>query len=108
MRFSFPSEQHVKIPHMGWNEVRPTQRGRAHPVLSALPEGAECYFVHSYYPAPARDDLILATTEYAGLEFACVVGEGNLLATQFHPEKSGRPGLDLLAAFLEWDGTMPA
>lgn len=93
--------ERYKIPHMGWNQVRPV---KDHPVLAGLPTGAEFYFVHSYYPSPADKAHILAVTEY-GQEFPSVIGMRNLVATQFHPEKSGRFGLLLLANFLKWDGT---
>ncbi len=90
----------LKIPHMGWNQVRLV---KDHPVLANLPAGAEFYFVHSYYPAPAVADHVLGVTDY-GQEFPSIIGAGNLLATQFHPEKSGRHGLELLRNFLAWDG----
>ncbi len=91
----------LKIPHMGWNKVKFLQ---AHPVWQGLPADAEYYFVHSYYPQPAASEMVLGVTDY-GQEFPSVVGRGNLIATQFHPEKSGRYGLQMLANFLAWDGT---
>lgn len=90
----------LKIPHMGWNEVRVI---RPHPVLAGIRAGDECYFVHSYYAAPTHRRDALAVSDYGG-EFVCAVGRGNYVATQFHTEKSGRVGLDLLARFLRWDG----
>ena len=99
-RFRFDRPE-LKIPHMGWNEVRVV---KPHPVLAGIEPGDEFYFVHGYYPEPADADLIYAVTEYEN-EFACAVGRDNYFATQFHPEKSGRVGLRLLAAFAEWDGT---
>lgn len=90
----------LKVPHMGWNGV--TWR-KAHPLFAGLPEEAEFYFVHSYYPAPSDPATIIGTTEY-GLEFASAVGRDNLVAVQFHPEKSGAPGLKILQNFLAWDG----
>lgn len=101
VRFDFPPEQRVKVPQMGWNAV---DIRRDHPVFAGLGDGRECYFVHSYYPQPAHEELVLATTEYAGVTFPSVVGRGNLVAMQFHPEKSGRAGLTLLRNFLTWDG----
>ncbi len=92
--------QALKVPHMGWNGV--TWR-RPHPVFAGLPAEAEFYFVHSYYPAPAEAADVVGTTEY-GLTFAAAVARANLVAVQFHPEKSGRPGLKILANFLAWDG----
>ena len=90
-----------KIPEMGWNQAR---FERPHPLLEGIPDGADFYFVHSYYPAPADPADAVCTTEYAGTRFASMVGRGNLAATQFHPEKSGRAGLRLLSNFLRWDG----
>jgi len=90
----------LKIPHMGWNRVRWT---RAHPVFRGLPAEAEFYFVHSYHPAPGRQEEVVGTTEY-GYPFVSALARGNLVAVQFHPEKSGRPGLKILENFLAWDG----
>lgn len=90
----------LKIPHMGWNEVRVV---RPHPVLAGLAPGDELYFVHAYYPKPARESDVCATTEYER-PFCCALARGNYVATQFHPEKSGRVGLDLLSRFARWDG----
>lgn len=90
----------LKVPHMGWNRVR---WQKAHPVFAGLPPEAELYFVHSYYPAPARPADVLGLTEY-GLLFASAVARANLVAVQFHPEKSGRPGLSILRNFIAWDG----
>jgi imidazole glycerol-phosphate synthase subunit HisH len=103
-RFEFPEGSGLKVPHMGWNGVAFVG---SHPVLAGLapPAGSpptQFYFVHSYYPAPADRSLVLGTAEYGGVEFAAVVGRENLLAVQFHAEKSGRPGLKLLESFLRW------
>lgn len=98
----FAARSHAdKIPHMGWNQAR---FERPHPLLAGIPDGADFYFVHSYYPAPADPADAVCTTEYAGMRFASMVGRGNLAATQFHPEKSGRAGLRLLENFARWDG----
>lgn len=91
----------LKIPHMGWNRVRFL---RDHQVFKGLPEGAEYYFVHSYYPAPAETSMVVGVTDH-GLEFPSAIGWRNLVATQFHPEKSGRFGLQILENFLAWDGS---
>jgi len=88
----------LKIPHMGWNSI---QARSAHPVLADVRDTDEFYFVHGYYPDPDVDRHILALTEY-GIPFASVIGERNLIATQFHPEKSGRPGLKILENFCTW------
>jgi glutamine amidotransferase len=94
-----PTDPRVKIPHMGWNAV---VRARPHPLLAGIPDAAEFYFVHSYYCAPAAAELGVAHTEYAGIQFACAVGRGNVFATQFHPERSGRIGLRIYESFLRW------
>lgn len=88
----------LKIPHMGWNSL---QLKQPHPVLANLEEDSEFYFVHGYYPDPADRDHILATTSY-GISFSSVVGYRNIIATQFHLEKSGDPGLNLLNNFCKW------
>ncbi len=98
-RFAFDRKD-LKIPHMGWNEVRVLQ---AHPVLAGIQPGDEFYFVHSYFPQPISNDAVLAVTDYEG-EFACAVGKDNYIGTQFHPEKSAQVGLRLLANFAAWDG----
>lgn len=92
--------QALKVPHMGWNKVRWL---RDHPVFAGLPPQAEFYFVHSFHPAPARDEDVVGLTDY-GFEFAAAVARANLVAVQFHPEKSGRPGLRILENFVQWDG----
>ncbi|MGI8649753.1 MAG: imidazole glycerol phosphate synthase subunit HisH [Rubrobacter sp.] len=86
----------LKVPHMGWNQLRITQE---HPVLEGL-DGEAFYFVHSYFPEPENGDL-LGISEYGG-EFCAVAGRDNLIATQFHPEKSSRAGLKLYESFLGW------
>jgi glutamine amidotransferase len=96
-----PSDPALKVPHMGWNRVKVV---RKHPVLARLSDGVELYFVHSYYPAPRSERNSLATCEY-GTTFTAVVGERNFIATQFHAEKSGPAGLQILKSFSEWDGT---
>ncbi len=91
----------LKIPHMGWNEVVFTVR---HPVFENVPHGSELYFVHSFYPEPGNGDHVVGRTEY-GIEFASAVAWRNLVAVQFHPEKSGPPGLRILRSFCQWDGS---
>ncbi|HEX3595467.1 MAG TPA: imidazole glycerol phosphate synthase subunit HisH [Polyangiaceae bacterium] len=90
----------LKVPHIGWNEVIVE---KPHPVLGGLEPGDELYFVHSYHPNPADSSRVYATANYGG-KFCCALGRDNLFATQFHPEKSGPIGLDLLARFSRWDG----
>jgi glutamine amidotransferase len=98
---AFPQLPGVKIPHMGWNQVRFT---RAHPVLAGIPSGSEFYFVHSYYPALETSRDALGETEYAGVTFPALYARDNVVACQFHTEKSGGVGLRLLRNFCQWDG----
>ncbi len=98
---ALPRAPDLKIPHMGWNKVRFL---KPHPVFDGLPEAAEYYFVHSYYPEPAEQAMVLGVTEHGG-EFTSALGWRNLVATQFHPEKSGRYGLTILENFLAWDAS---
>ena len=85
-----------KVPQIGWNEVYQTQ---AHPIFQDVPNPAHFYFVNSYYPIPRDDSYIVGKTTY-GIEFSSVVAHQNLIATQFHLEKSGRIGLKMLDNFL--------
>jgi len=89
----------LKIPHMGWNEVNVTQ---FHPILKHIQPGDEFYFVHSFYPQPIDPATIYATSEY-GQAFPVAIGIRNLFAVQFHAEKSGPIGLQLLENFAHWD-----
>ncbi len=90
-----------RVPQIGWNTV---QIRREHPVTERFPNGGHCYFVNSYYAAPADPAHVLGETSY-GVEFCSIVANENVIATQFHAEKSGELGLAILAAFAEWDGT---
>jgi glutamine amidotransferase len=92
--------QALKIPHMGWNNV---EFRRSHPVFRDISPAAEFYFVHSYYPAPSDESTVLGVTDY-GIKFCSVLAVKNLVAMQFHPEKSGRPGLQILRNFCKWRG----
>lgn len=94
----FPKRPGLKVPHMGWNRVRVV---REHPVLAGLPVENELYFVHSYYPEPAAPAQALTVTEH-GLEFTSSFAHENLIAMQFHAEKSGPFGLGLLERFASW------
>lgn len=85
----------LKVPHMGWNRVDVTMD---HPVLRGIPSGSYFYFVHSYYVDPDDPSLVACRTSY-GIGFAAAVGRGNLLAVQFHPEKSQGAGLAVLSNF---------
>jgi glutamine amidotransferase len=88
-----------RLPHMGWNDVAPRAD---HPLADGLP--AVCYFAHSYAVEPAAADAVLGTTELDGRAFASIAGAGRVAGTQFHPEKSGPAGRELLRAFLRWSG----
>lgn len=85
----------LKVPHMGWNRV---EISAEHPVLQGIPNGTYFYFVHSYYVVPEDPAVVACRTSY-GIEFAAAVGKGNLLAVQFHPEKSQAAGLAVLSNF---------
>ena len=87
-----------KIPHMGWNDVKIHSD---HPVFADIPQNSHFYFVHSYYAQLHLTSLSAATVDY-GIEFCCAVAKGNLVATQFHPEKSGDLGLKFYKNFLEY------
>jgi glutamine amidotransferase len=87
----------LKIPHMGWNQVK--QRA-SHPVFEGIPDKANFYFVHSYYAAPDDPSLVVGETEY-GIPICSVMARGNLVATQFHPEKSGELGLRMYRNFIK-------
>jgi glutamine amidotransferase len=95
-----PGTPGLKVPHMGWNDVHFTRR---HPVFEGVAQDTPFYFVHSYYPVPGAPSLVAGLTAY-GEPFASCIARGNLIAFQFHLEKSGPAGLRLLANFLAWDG----
>lgn len=92
----FPPRTGLKVPHMGWNTVTPTNGAR---LFHGIPNEASFYFVHSYYPEPESQSAVMARTEY-GVTFASAIQQDNLYAVQFHPEKSGKWGLQLLKNFL--------
>ena len=87
----------LKVPHMGWNQVRIVKQ---HPIFEGVGDGSYFYFVHSYYPRPADPEIVIGETEY-GVNFASVIARDNIVATQFHPEKSGEAGLRMYANFLK-------
>ncbi len=87
----------LKVPHMGWNQVK---QAVAHPIFDGIPDEANFHFVHSYYAQPADISLVAGTTDY-GASMSSVLIKGNLVATQFHPEKSGEVGLRMYANFLK-------
>ncbi len=86
----------LKVPHMGWNRVR---IARPHPIFEGIPDGSYFYFVHSYHPRPEDPSIIIGETDY-GVTFPSVVARDNIVATQFHPEKSSAMGLRMYENFL--------
>jgi glutamine amidotransferase len=96
-----PSDPNLKIPHMGWNTLNMLTD---HPVADGIPlgpDGLHAYFVHSYQLITARDADLIAQADYGG-PVTAIVGRDNMVGTQFHPEKSQRLGLALIANFLKW------
>lgn len=90
----------LKVPHMGWNQVVKSQ---AHPLWNNIEDGARFYFVHSYFVAASHCSSAVGVANY-GIEIAAMIARDNIFAVQFHPEKSHKDGLQLLANFLQWDG----
>jgi imidazole glycerol-phosphate synthase subunit HisH len=90
----------LKVPHMGWS---PVNRVREHPLWQGIEDGARFYFAHSYYPVPDDAAVTAATVAYPAA-FTCAIARANIFAVQFHPEKSHRAGLQLLANFVAWNG----
>lgn len=86
----------LKVPHMGWNTINIK---RPNPLLEGVQSGSYGYFVHSYYPQPEAEEVVIATTEY-GVEFPSAVAQDLVYGLQFHPEKSGRLGLRILKNFV--------
>ncbi|MFO1397977.1 MAG: imidazole glycerol phosphate synthase subunit HisH [Burkholderiales bacterium] len=95
-----PTGERLKVPHMGWSRVH---QARPHPLWAGIEDGARFYFAHSYYPVPADSSVTVGTVDYP-VPFTCAIARANIFATQFHPEKSQRAGLKLLANFVSWDG----
>ncbi|MFM7445281.1 MAG: imidazole glycerol phosphate synthase subunit HisH [Tabrizicola sp.] len=93
-----PLDPGLKVPHMGWNDL---VIDHPHPVLAGLKTGDHAYFVHSYHFRVADPAHLLAHADYAG-PITAIVGKGNIIGTQFHPEKSQATGLRLIANFLRW------
>ena len=88
----------LKVPHMGWNQVHFRKH---HLIFKDVPQNSNFYFVHSYYADPEDDNLVVATTDY-GISFCVALAKDNLIATQFHPEKSGDVGLQIYRNFVEF------
>lgn len=95
-----PKDNGLKVPHIGWNSVSLRQSDG---IFKGIDEGGYFYFVHSFYLTGADDDTVAGVTQY-GVDIQCAVQKGNLCATQFHPEKSGRLGLKVLENFLKAEG----
>jgi glutamine amidotransferase len=96
-----PSDPSLKIPHMGWNTL---ELARKHALFEGIPTGANglnAYFVHSYHLVPSTPETLVATTDYAG-PVTAFVAKHNMAGSQFHPEKSQKLGLKLIANFLKW------
>ena len=93
-----PGPAHLKIPHMGWNELRAL---KPHPLLTGIAEGDHAYFVHSFQLKANQPETVLGLTDYGG-PITAIVGRDNMAGTQFHPEKSQATGLRLIANFLRW------
>ncbi|MEO0772459.1 MAG: imidazole glycerol phosphate synthase subunit HisH [Pseudomonadota bacterium] len=93
-----PADTSLKVPHMGWNDLRVDQ---THPVLAGVTTGDHAYFVHSYQMHVTEDAHLLAHCDYAE-RVTAVVGQGTVVGTQFHPEKSQATGLRIIANFLSW------
>jgi len=89
----------AKVPHMGWNQVTFV---RGHALWAGVQSGSSFYFVHSYAPAPSAPEATIGTTDYHG-KFTSVLARENVVACQFHPERSGRVGLKVLENFLTWN-----
>jgi len=89
----------LKVPHMGWNSLQMTEKGKKHPLLKYSKEGDYVYYVHSYYGKDC-DESLLAVSEYE-IPVTAAAANGNVMGTQFHPEKSGKAGLKILKAFSE-------
>jgi glutamine amidotransferase len=92
--------ERLKVPHMGWS---PVHQARTHPLWEGIEQDTRFYFAHSFHPVPDDPSLTAATSQYP-TPFTCAIARANIFATQFHPEKSQRAGLLLLANFVAWDG----
>lgn len=106
LRFPFDENERLKIPHMGWNDIKIRVRGQgagvkenqSSPIFNGIPDNSYFYFVHSYYVYPEDLDIISSTTEY-GIKFVSSIWKDNIFACQFHPEKSQKLGLKILENF---------
>ena len=96
-----PSDPHLKVPHMGWNDLKFTAPAKTHPVLKTLGTGCHAYFVHGFGMQCDVATDVLAEVDYGG-PVTAIIGRNNMVGTQFHPEKSQDVGLRLIANFLHW------
>ncbi|MDR2345224.1 MAG: imidazole glycerol phosphate synthase subunit HisH [Planctomycetaceae bacterium] len=98
-----PDDHYTKIPQIGWNSVHYdsylNKNNSDKDYFNGIKSGSDFYFVHSYYPVPQNPNDILAVTQYANINFASIIRKDNVIATQFHPEKSGHIGLKFLENF---------
>ncbi len=101
----FPEMKNVKIPHIGWNSIYPSQHLNKNDwdrsILSSIQNGEEMYFVHSFIFKPDSEDSVFALSTYGGYEFCAAIRKGNIFGCQFHPEKSGAAGLNVIKKFIE-------
>jgi|TARA_B100002003_G_scaffold125112_1_gene115438 glutamine amidotransferase len=97
----FPDDQGLKIPQIGWNQIEIVQSEC--PIFDGIENGSYVYFVHSFYPQPEDDSIAACRTTY-GVNFVSAVWQGNIFATQFHPEKSQKVGLKILENFVKLAG----
>jgi glutamine amidotransferase len=104
VKFPKFDDKRLKIPHMGWNQVA---LAKETPLFNGIPNSSWFYFVHSYYPEPDDQEIIVGRTTY-GIDFTCAVSEGNIFACQFHPEKSSSMGLWILENFADLCGEKKA
>ena len=102
VRFADPvpdaAGERLKVPHMGWNQVK---QSRAHPIWQGVPDESWFYFVHSYHASPREKKHSIGTSDY-GKTFSAAIARDNIVAFQFHPEKSQAAGMTLLANFVNW------
>ncbi len=98
----FPNQPGLKVPQIGWNRIK--IEAPACPLYRGVPNGGYVYFVHSYYPQPADPSIAATFTDYGG-DFVSSIWKDNVVATQFHPEKSQQVGLQILRNFVGWNGS---